>query len=127
MTPKHNQELQQLLEQHLTAALKQFVHESLTPNLMNRIRTTVKKTIDNVISRTQDKLSDKGIMWLTDQYFKGIKMNDDLLMSDQVVINEYKLSELEFSDIELLYGMYDGTDLGIELEKEYHKRMLNMS
>ena len=113
----------QLLETQLTNSLqKKFLNEQLTPALMRSIREMIRQQINDVFSKSRFKLSADATTWLTDQYFKGIKLNDDQLMSDQVVINEYKLSELEFNDIQLLRNLFLETTMGPDLDAELRRR-----
>lgn len=113
----------QLLETKITNTLqKKFLHEALTPVLMRSIRETIRQQIDDVFSKSRFKLTANAMTWLADQYFKGIKLNDDQLMSDQVVINEYKLSELEFNDIQLLHNLFMETTMGPDLDAELQTR-----
>lgn len=115
----------QLLEIQLNNQLKKFLHEQLTPALMRSIREEIRSTIDGVFSKSRFRLSANATTWLTDQYFKGIRLNDDQLMSDQVVINEYKLSELEFNDIQLLRNLFNETLMGPELDAEMKRRSVS--
>lgn len=112
----------QLLELQLNNSLKKFLHEQLTPVVMRSIREEIRATIDGVFSKSKHRLSPDATTWLTDQYFKGIRLNDDQLMSDQVVINEYKLTELEFNDIQLLRNLFNETVMGPELDAELKRR-----
>lgn len=113
----------QLLEFRLNDTLKKkFLHEALTPTLMRSIRESIAKQLDDVFSRSSFKLSQPALAWLGDQYFKGIKLNSDQVMSDQVVINEYNLSELEFNDIQLLRNLFLETTMGHELDEEFRRR-----
>ena len=112
----------QLLELQLNNCLKKFLHEQLTPALMRSIREEIRSTINGVFSKSTHKLTTEATTWLTDQYFKGIRLNEEQLMSDQVVINEYKLSELEFNDIQLLRNLFIDTTMGPELDAELRRR-----
>ena len=112
----------QLLEIQLNNRLKKFLHEQLTPALMRSIREEIRQQLVDVFGKSRFTLSTSALTWLTDQYFKGIKLNDDQLMSDQVVINEYKLSELEFNDIQLLRNLFNETTMGPGLDAELRRR-----
>lgn len=112
----------QLLEQQLNREIKKHVSAGLTPETMRRIRESIRQIINGVFSKSNHKLSEPATTWLTDQYFKGIRVNEDQLMSDCVVINEYNLSELEFNDIQLLRNLFLETQLGESLDKEFRQR-----
>lgn len=113
----------QLLEQQLNAILKKrFLNEALTPPKLREIREAFREQISGVFEKSTRRLSPKATTWLTDQYFKAVKVNDDQLMTDMVVLNEYKLSELEFNDIQLLRNLFNETIMGPELEAEYRRR-----
>lgn len=112
----------QLLEVKLNTALKPFLFKELTPPTLRQIRETLREQIDGVFSKSKFKLSDRATTWLTDQYFKAIKINDDQQMTDMVVLNEYKLSELDFNDIQLLRNLFLETKMGPELDAEFRRR-----
>lgn len=112
----------QLLEQRLSREIKKHVSSELTPETMRSIRESIRRTINGVFSKSNHKLSEHAVTWLTDQYFKGIRLNEDQLMSDQVVINEYRLPELEFTDIQLLRNLFLETQMGPELDEELRHR-----
>lgn len=92
---------------------------------MREIRVGINESISSVFSKSKYKLSQEAIMWLSDQYFKRIKISKDQTMSDQVVINEYTLSELTFDDIQLLRNLFIETQMGLELDNELRKRSLS--
>lgn len=112
----------QLLEIVLNDLLKSFLHKPLTPELMHSMRRAIREKIHDVFAKSKHRLSDNAETWLTDQYFKRIKFNDDYAMVDQVVINEYKLPELEFNDILLMRNLFIETDMGEDLDKEFKRR-----
>lgn len=113
----------ELLEIKLNDTLtKEFSLEGLTPALMKSIRSAIQEQIRDVFSKSSHTLTPNAITWLGDQYFKSIKLNSNQLMADLVIINEYKLSELEFSDIKLLYNLYRDTKMGPELIDEMRTR-----
>ncbi len=113
----------QLLEIQLNNTLKKkFVNEALTPELMRSIRESIRQQLDDVFGKSRFKLSPNAMTWLGDQFFKAIRLNDDQLMSDQVVINEYNLSELEFNDIQLLRNLFLETRMGPDLDAELKRR-----
>lgn len=112
----------QLLEIKLNAALKPFVYKALTPPTLKQIRETLRAQIDGIFSKSRFKLSDRATTWLTDQYFKAIQINDDQQMTDMVVLNEYKLSELDFNDIQLLRNLFLETKMGPDLDAELRRR-----
>ena len=113
----------ELLTQHIENTVKRkFMHEMITDTVMREIRTLIRITIDNIFERSNHKLSPLGRAWLTDQFFKRIKVNNGQLMNDMVVIHEHKLSELVYDDVRLLSGLFDKTDLAHELHDEYRDR-----
>lgn len=113
----------QLLEIQLNNIIqKQFVNEQLTPEMMRSLREAIRKQLVDVFSKSKFQLSARALIWLGDQYFKAIRINDNQLMNDQVVINEYKLMELEFYDIQLLHNLFNETVMGPELDAELKRR-----
>ncbi len=113
----------QLLEIQINNIIKsKFTGSALTPLVMREIREAIKTQLVDVFSKSKFGLSPGALIWLCDQYFKAIKINDTQMMSDTVVINEYKLSELEFNDIKLMRNLFLETRLGSELDKEFQRR-----
>ena len=113
----------QLLEIQINNIIQaRFVGQLLTPFLMREIREAIKTQVVDIFSKSKYNLSDKASTWLTDQYFKAIKINDDQTMSDQVVINEYELSELETLDVVLLRNVFVSTHLSANLDTEFYRR-----
>ena len=82
----------------------------------------MRAVVASVFEKSSRPMCKEAIVWLSDQYFKRIRLNEDFLMGDQCVINEYKLSQMPYHDIELLKNLFDQTDFGAELEEEYKKR-----
>lgn len=115
----------QLLELHLNNVLKTFVNEPLTPELMGSIRGTFRDKIKTVFEKSSHKLSAAALTWLADQHFKSISLGPDQNMSDNVVINEYTLAELEFRDIQLLRNLFLETKMGHELDDEFRRRSVS--
>jgi hypothetical protein len=119
----------QLLEITLNDVLQKTIKSSeqkeINHILMREIRVGINESISSVFSKSKYKLSQEAIMWLSDQYFKRIKISKDQTMSDQVVINEYTLSELTFDDIQLLRNLFIETQMGLELDNELRKRSLS--
>ncbi len=111
-----------LLEERLNKSISKFCNEALTPALMRQIREEIKCQITSLFEASSRKLSPNAQTWLTDQYFKTIKVNDDQTMTDLVVINEYTLSELEFDDIRLLHTLFLETKMGPGLVEELKRR-----
>jgi hypothetical protein len=113
----------QLLTQHIENTVsRKFTNEHLNNAVMHQVRQTVRGIIDNVFDRSNHELSETGRAWLVNQLFKRIKVNGDQLMNDLIVINEYKLAQLTYHDVELLSGLFDQTDLAAELNDEYRTR-----
>lgn len=112
-----------LLHEQLSKNVNKLsLSDTLTPEQMRLIRNTVFGTIEGVFSKAQRPISRQAMTWLTDQYFKSIKINETQLMSDEVVINEYNLAELKNHDIEVLYELFADTKIGVDLSAEQSRR-----
>lgn len=122
---KEDVEFNQLLEDRLTEKLASFLSKSLTSDIVRQIRNSFKHVINTTCSEYKLNLSEEAVVWVTDQYFKSIKINDNLLMNEQVVINEYQLTELDLGDIVLLYSNFGGSSFGDEITKEFNKRTMS--
>jgi hypothetical protein len=119
-----DRQIQERLDKQLRTILEKYLYEHLTPITMKCIREDIIFCVKTLLSE-EAITKTAPIYWLSDFIFKRIKLNGDMLMSDQVVINEYKISELSTSDIFVLGRLFHDTDIGNELEKERVKRLLS--
>jgi hypothetical protein len=119
-----DRQIQERLDKQLRTILEKYLYEHLTPITMKCIREDIIFCVKTLLSE-EAITKTAPIYWLSDFIFKRIKLNGDMLMSDQVVINEYKISELSTSDIFVLERLFHDTDIGNELEKERVKRLLS--
>lgn len=121
---RKDRQIQERLDKQLRIVLEKYLREPLTPLTMKCIREDIIFCVKTLLS--EEAITETApIYWLSDFIFKRIKLNGGILMSDQVVINEYKLSELSSSDIFVLERLFRDTDIGNELEKERAKRLLS--
>jgi hypothetical protein len=93
-----DRQIQERLDKQLRTILEKYLYEHLTPITMKCIREDIIFCVKTLLSE-EAITKTAPIYWLSDFIFKRIKLNGDMLMSDQVVINEYKISELSTSDI----------------------------
>ena len=114
----------ELLNQHVVDTVqRKFERQQLNPATMREIRFTIRTVIDGVFTKSDKyKLTETARAWLTNQYFRRLQVNDSQTMDDLIVINEYKLAQLSYSDIALLRDLYDQTDLAAELDAEHRSR-----
>lgn len=112
----------QLLELQLNKRIQKYQHEPLTHVTMRAIREDIRDLISSTFGKSKFKLSTNATTWLTDQFFKAIRINEEQTMAEQVVINEYKLSELDFDDIQLLRNLFNETTMGPALDAELRRR-----
>lgn len=113
----------ELLDSHLMNVLKpKFLNETLTPKVLREIHSLIRSTIEGIFMKSSQVISGEALSWLTDQYFKNIKVNDTQHVSDLVVLNEYVLDELKYTDIQLLCNLFSDHRIGHDLEIELRKR-----
>lgn len=113
----------ELLAQHVQDTVqRRFENEKLDPSTMRKIRQAIREIVSGVFQRSTHKLSDTGQSWLTNQVFKRLQVGPDAMMSDLIIINEHKLSELPLADVRLLGDLFDQTDMASELKAELATR-----
>lgn len=113
----------QLLELHLVSTIKKkFLGQALTPATLREVRDEVVSIVGGVFEKSHHRLSPEAISWVANQHFKRMRVNDQQSINDLVVINEHKLSELSFSELELLKNLFGETAIGPELTTEYQRR-----
>jgi hypothetical protein len=115
----------ELLELHINTGIKNKFKDvkEIDPVMMREIRDQIRGQINAVFDKSKQKLTDKARSWLTDQFFKNLRVNEDQKMSDLIVLNEFRLDQLTYEDIELLKNLFDQTTLAETLQSEYSRRM----
>jgi len=118
-----------LLEQHLTHVVQKFVTSGqlLTPNLLRELRDAIRTTIVGIFSKSSRAPSLEAMNWLADEYFKAVNVatsEGTSSVAELIIHNEYKLSDMSYSDIELLHNLFNGTKMGAKLEQEYARRTI---
>lgn len=114
-----------LLEQRLAATIKRRFGSGGLPineDLIRVIRDHIRDEITEVFAKSTQHLSFEALAWLADQHLKCVKANEDQVVGDLIIINEYPLADMPFSDIELMRNLFNETVLGPALEEEYAKR-----
>lgn len=113
----------QLLEQHLITIIRRdFAGKQLTPQLLRELRDAIKQQLTWVFDRSSHKLSTNALGWITNQFFKAVRINEDTTVNDQIVLNDYNLADLPYDDIELMRNLFDQTKMSALLEEEYQRR-----
>lgn len=113
----------ELLDIHLANVLKsKFVNRSIDHLMLQEMYAVIRDTIESVFAKSNHKLTPEALRWLSMQYFKTVKLNDESTVRDLIVTNEYKLSELPYHDIQLMRNLFLETKLGSELDSEYQRR-----
>lgn len=117
------QRFYELLEKQLVRVITQkHLGKPMTPPVLQEIKKTVVDTITGIFAKSTQKLSPPAMSWLCNQFFKRIRVSNDQLIDDLVVINEHKLSEMSLGDIELMQSLFDETSFGKELSEELASR-----
>jgi hypothetical protein len=123
MTDEKHIRFSKLLELHLLNVVrKKFTNEQLTPATLRMIRDEIRSHVDAIFAKSSFKLSEEARGWVANQYFKSIKVNNDQPVSDLVIINEFKLDKLTYSELELLKNLFNETAPGQELLVEWDRR-----
>lgn len=115
----------QLLEMRFNELLQKLEIKELDPKSLRLIRNMFSMQIESIFAKSKFKLSKDALLWLSNQYFKHTKVNDDQTINDYVVINEHKLSEFSNDEITLMRNLFASAEFGKELEQEYKQRNLN--
>ena len=122
-TDKKRVRFADLLILHINTLIKQkYLYEQMTPTVMRAIRETIREKINMIFNASKYHITPHARCWLSDQLFKSIKFNDDQNMNEQVIIHEYSLSEMPYSDVQMLRNLFNETSLAEVLEEEYTRR-----
>lgn len=121
----------ELLEIEVEHDLKEFAKtnyaRAMTKEVMAEIRETVRKSVSRCFLTMNYRLSENALTWVTDQYFKLVNVNSSATIGDVVFIHEWRLSELQTSDIMTLKHAFMGSQVVFtdEIEAESLKRVLS--
>lgn len=115
-----------LLEQHILKKVnKQFTNQSLDPPTLRAIRDLIRNEVCALFNKSSHRLTETAQFWVANQIFRNIKIGTPEGMTpinELVIINEYKLTDMPYSDIELMRNLFGTTTMGPELEEEYRRR-----
>ena len=118
----------ELLELHIINQVnKKFAGQKrqLDNAALHEIRDLVKEQVYGIFRKSTHTVTDLGLNWLSNQVFKTLQIGTTegkKPINELVIFNEYKLSELPYSDIQLLRNLFNETTMATELEEEYRKR-----
>ena len=113
----------ELLELHINNVIKRdFSAKEPTPTMLKEMHVEIRRQVDNVFTMGRNRLTPEARSWLTDQFFKAVKLNSGQLVSDLIVTNEHKLALMPLSDIGLLHGLFDRSYFHDQLKEEYQRR-----
>jgi glutamyl/glutaminyl-tRNA synthetase len=114
----------ELLTLHLSNKIKKaFPHgTSLNDVKLREIRDCIRDTVREVFNKSSYTLAPESINWIANQYFKSIRINNEQTVNDIIIINEYKLADLPYHDIQLMRSLFNETQMFHELEAEYCRR-----
>jgi hypothetical protein len=97
----------------------------VSTEVLKGLRVVIMEQVDRVFTRGNHRMTAESRSWLADQFFKMIQINGNHYMGDQVVIHEYKLSDLPYDDVELMKNLFDQTMLAEMLNEDFKKRSLS--
>lgn len=105
---------------------KKFADGRLLDDIVLReVRDCVRETITDIFAKSKHPLSEKAINWVANQYFKSIEIgttDGKVSIAEIVVINDYALSDMSFTDIQLMKNLFNETDMSTALNEEYSRR-----
>jgi hypothetical protein len=116
----------QLLELHVVNTVsKKFANTTVNNDTLHAMRDAIHEQVVGVFKKSKQQPGEVALRWLSNQLFKNISLNTNdgkKLINELVIFNEYKLSELPYSDLQLLRNLFNETVMGSELEEEYRRR-----
>lgn len=104
------------------ASLERYLHGEICKcskkhnNLFNRdtledFKRTVRDCFINILSRSEIRLSEKSVEWLSLEYFKHIEVNSKKL-GEMLIVSQCSPRELPDADVEILKSLFRDTDIG---------------
>lgn len=93
--------------------------------VLHEVRDCVRETITDVFAKSKHALSEKAREWVANQYFKSIEVGTSegkVSINELIVLNDHKLSDMSFSDIQLMTNLFNETSMYGELQEEYRRR-----
>ena len=118
----------ELLEQHIVNQVNRKFATSgamLNNDTLHQIRDLVTEQVSGVFRKSSHQVGNLALTWLSNQIFQTLQIgttDGKKSIRELVIFNEYKLSEMPYSDLQLLRNLFNETTMGPELEEEYRKR-----
>ena len=116
----------QLLELHVVNVVsKKFANATVNEATLHQMRDAVLEQVEGIFKKSKQQPGDLAVRWLANELFKNITLNTNdgkKPIAEMLIFNDYKLSELPYSDLQLLRNLFNETPMGSSLEEEYRRR-----
>lgn len=122
---KNNQNFSNLtetIEKSINMKMLEFSGNSLTIDVLKKIRDSVRQIVECTIANYQINLSKSAIILIANYFFKQIKINDITTINEHILINDYKISELSKQDLKLISNIFFDLEICDEINKELLRR-----
>jgi len=117
----------QLLELHIVNQInKKFAQAVVDNTTLHGMRDMIREQVHGIFKKSTHSVTEEGLNWVANQLFRNITLGTTdgtkKPINELVIMNEYKISDLPYSDIQLLRNLFNETRMGPELEAEYKRR-----
>ncbi len=112
----------EILEAKLRSTIKKFIGRDLKPSVLKELRDAMVDDVTRVFNASNVKLTENALSWVGTQYFKTVNLNDNGIMAELVIVNDFKLADFPDADIETLYNLFNTAWFGEEVEQERARR-----
>lgn len=102
----------------ISTVRERFIFSEFSPATLKSMRESIKECVRTHVESRSLLLGEAAVTWLTDQFFKRLRVNAEQLIADLVVINEWSVRELAGNDIITLSDLLRGSPLEKEIERQ---------
>lgn len=110
------------LDATLLGRLKCYEGKDINPDVLREIRDVTREVIDAALLTHKVTLSENSRQWVSNQYFRSIRLTSEHTINELVYINDHELKSLPTKDITTMLALFQSTVFGNELKIERTRR-----
>jgi hypothetical protein len=107
------------IEEYLNYNLNSFVGSGLNRESLISIQRMIYDKLNEIFLKCNFSLEEKTVQFISDQYFKNINFNSNIMTPIEIENNINKISN---SDLDMIMKLFHDTDFASEIENEISRR-----
>lgn len=121
---QEKQRFAEMIDIVLTKIIGAYVGwEGNARDFLQEVRHVIFERLNEIFARCNFRLSERSVRWLSDEYFKRVKLNGAQQVGELIILSdEVDVKTIPGSDLEIMTNLFDETDFADVLVKEKRRR-----